>query len=48
MIARKFGPEFVPDKPPVYTRKAKGAQEAHEAIRPTDAAPRSGQRQASS
>ena len=33
----KFGAESVPAKPPVYTRKAKGAQEAHEAIRPTDA-----------
>jgi DNA topoisomerase-1 len=26
----------VPDKPRVYTAKAKNAQEAHEAIRPTD------------
>ncbi|CAN5840379.1 type I DNA topoisomerase [soil metagenome] len=34
-IAAKFGPSFVPDRPPVYTRKSKGAQEAHEAIRPT-------------
>ena len=34
-IARRYGPEFVPEKPPVYSRKAKGAQEAHEAIRPT-------------
>jgi DNA topoisomerase-1 len=34
-IARRFGPEYVPERPPVYTRKAKGAQEAHEAIRPT-------------
>ena len=34
-IVSKFGPAFVPDKPPVYTRKSKGAQEAHEAIRPT-------------
>ena len=25
----------MPERPPVYTRKAKGAQEAHEAIRPT-------------
>ncbi len=29
-----YGAEFVPDKPRVYARKAKGAQEAHEAIRP--------------
>ncbi len=38
VIAEKFGPEYVPEKPPVYTRKAKGAQEAHEAIRPVDPA----------
>lgn len=35
-IATKFGAEFLPERPPVYTRRAKGAQEAHEAIRPTD------------
>jgi DNA topoisomerase-1 len=35
VIASRFGPAFVPDKPPVYSRKSKGAQEAHEAIRPT-------------
>lgn len=35
-IASKFGAEFLPERPPVYTRRAKGAQEAHEAIRPTD------------
>ncbi len=29
------GASFVPAKPPVYTKKAKGAQEAHEAVRPT-------------
>ena len=34
-IASRYGPEFVPERPPVYSRKAKGAQEAHEAIRPT-------------
>ncbi len=38
VIADKFGPEFVPERPPVYTRKAKGAQEAHEAIRPASVA----------
>ena len=38
MIEQRFGKEFLPDRPPVYTRKAKGAQEAHEAIRPTDPA----------
>ncbi len=35
LIAAKYGPQFLPDKPPVYTKKAKGAQEAHEAIRPS-------------
>jgi len=34
-ITQKFGGDFVPAKPRVFTRKAKGAQEAHEAIRPT-------------
>ncbi len=34
-IAEKFGKEFVPKTARVYTRKVKGAQEAHEAIRPT-------------
>jgi DNA topoisomerase-1 len=35
VISVRFGPEYVPDRPPLYARKAKGAQEAHEAIRPT-------------
>ncbi len=35
-VAQHYGKEFLPDSPPVYTRKSKGAQEAHEAIRPTD------------
>lgn len=35
-IARLFGDGYVPEKPPTYTRRSKGAQEAHEAIRPTD------------
>ena len=34
-IVGKYGKEFVPDKPPKYKTKAKSAQEAHEAIRPT-------------
>ncbi|HEY8600087.1 MAG TPA: type I DNA topoisomerase [Thermomicrobiales bacterium] len=38
VITDKYGPQFVPEKPPVYTRKAKGAQEAHEAIRPSGVA----------
>jgi len=35
-IERRFGPHNVPGKPRVYETKAKNAQEAHEAIRPTD------------
>lgn len=38
VIEQRFGKEYVPEKAPVYTRKSKGAQEAHEAIRPTDPA----------
>ena len=34
-IVSVHGNSFVPAKPPVYTKKAKGAQEAHEAVRPT-------------
>ncbi|MCX5797874.1 MAG: type I DNA topoisomerase [Elusimicrobia bacterium] len=35
-----YGPEFVPAQPPTYQTKARGAQEAHEAIRPTGVARR--------
>ena len=35
-IASDFGPTYVPEQPRVYRSKAKNAQEAHEAIRPTD------------
>ena len=38
MIAKKYGERFVPQAPRKYTAKTKNAQEAHEAIRPTDAA----------
>ncbi len=38
VIAGQYGAEYVPEKPPVYTRRSKGAQEAHEAIRPADPA----------
>ncbi len=34
-INERFGQDYVPDKPPKYKTKAKTAQEAHEAIRPT-------------
>ncbi len=33
-IAERFGRSFVPERPPTY-RSGRGAQEAHEAIRPT-------------
>ena len=36
LIQSKFGDSYLPDKPRRYTAKAKNAQEAHEAIRPTD------------
>ena len=35
VISTKFGVEYVPSKTPVYSKKSKSAQEAHEAIRPT-------------
>jgi len=34
-ITGKYGPEFIPPQPRGFTKKVKGAQEAHEAIRPT-------------
>ncbi len=34
-IANQYGKEFLPPKSPVYKTRAKKAQEAHEAIRPT-------------
>ena len=36
LIAADFGNEYLPDRPRQYTARAKNAQEAHEAIRPTD------------
>ncbi len=35
-IVSRYGGDFYPAKPNFYKTKAKGAQEAHEAIRPTD------------
>ena len=35
-IANRYDGSYVPDKPRQYQAKAKNAQEAHEAIRPTD------------
>jgi DNA topoisomerase-1 len=37
VIQQRYGDAYVPEKANVYTGKAKGAHEAHEAIRPTDA-----------
>jgi DNA topoisomerase-1 len=38
VIGKEFGESYVPGAPRKYTVKAKNAQEAHEAIRPTDLA----------
>lgn len=37
-ITKKFGDKYLPKSPNMYKTKAKNAQEAHEAIRPTDPA----------
>ncbi len=44
VIAQYWGEGYLPEKPPTYKTKVKSAQEAHEAIRPTD--PRRTPRQA--
>ncbi|MGN6767387.1 MAG: type I DNA topoisomerase, partial [Rhizobiaceae bacterium] len=36
VIGKEFGEKYLPEKPRYYSAKAKNAQEAHEAIRPTD------------
>jgi DNA topoisomerase-1 len=36
LIGRDYGAKYLPDSPRVYRSPAKNAQEAHEAIRPTD------------
>jgi DNA topoisomerase I len=36
LIESRYGKDYLPSNPRVYTSKAKNAQEAHEAIRPTD------------
>ena len=38
VIHGRYGPEYVPEQPRYYKTKAKNAQEAHEAIRPTSLA----------
>lgn len=35
-VRRRWGDEYLPSEPRQFTRKVKAAQEAHEAIRPTD------------
>lgn len=36
VIKKQFGPEYLPEEARKYVAKSKGAQEAHEAIRPTN------------
>ncbi len=36
LVETRFGKEFLPEEPRYYKNKSRGAQEAHEAIRPTD------------
>jgi DNA topoisomerase-1 len=36
LISQNYGDKYLPDAPRLYKSKAKNAQEAHEAIRPTD------------
>ena len=36
MIGKNYGKEYVPGSPRTYQNKSKNAQEAHEAVRPTD------------
>ena len=40
LIGDRYGEKYLPGEPRAYKSKAKNAQEAHEAIRPTDAARR--------
>lgn len=35
-IGKTYGAKYLPDKPNLFSKKVRGAQEAHEAIRPTD------------
>ncbi|NQV85048.1 MAG: type I DNA topoisomerase, partial [Rhodospirillales bacterium] len=36
LIGKQYGDDYVPETPRAYKTKAKNAQEAHEAVRPTD------------
>jgi len=40
VIGRDYGKQYLPDQPNVFKSKQQGAQEAHEAIRPTEASRR--------
>lgn len=40
VIEKSYGPQYLPSSPRIYKSKARNAQEAHEAIRPTDLARR--------
>jgi DNA topoisomerase-1 len=42
VVMERYGKDYVPEKPRFYSAKAKNAQEAHEAIRPTDFAKTAG------
>ncbi len=42
LIEKEYGKQYVPDSPRMYKTKVKNAQEAHEAIRPTDLTKRPG------
>jgi DNA topoisomerase-1 len=37
VIENRFGKDYLPDKPTAYASRSKSAQEAHEAVRPTEA-----------
>ena len=36
MVGRQYGKDYLPESPRTYQNKSKNAQEAHEAVRPTD------------
>jgi DNA topoisomerase I len=36
LVENRYGKEYIPEKPNYYKNRSKNAQEAHEAIRPTD------------
>ena len=36
-VTNRYGARYLPEEPPVYKARSRGAQEAHEAVRPTEA-----------